>query len=115
MLCTSTISTGPCPHSTAGNDAAWMPRKSRRGRPRGVSCDGAWAMVLAATPQIRALEAKPQISRPAKKTQIVRSPQRTARSRLSVSAGPRACSAAVAQAAVAIAVAEIDHQPDQGP
>ncbi|MFS8374951.1 hypothetical protein EIQ27_17340 [Xanthomonas campestris pv. armoraciae] len=114
MLCTSTISTGPCPHSTAGNDAAWMPRKSRRGRPRGVSCDGGRARVLAATPQIRALQAKPQISRPATKAQIARSPRGRA-AVLSVPAGPRACSAAVAQAAVAIAVAEIDHQPDQGP
>ncbi|PPT27005.1 hypothetical protein XarbCFBP7614_13890 [Xanthomonas arboricola] len=49
LLCTPTISTGPCPPIVAGPYAAWMPRKSLQGRTCGVSCDGGRARALQPT------------------------------------------------------------------
>ncbi|PPT27404.1 hypothetical protein XarbCFBP7614_12295 [Xanthomonas arboricola] len=46
LLCTPTISPGPCPPTVAGPCAAWMPRKSLHGRTCGVSCDGERAGAL---------------------------------------------------------------------
>ncbi|PPU07188.1 hypothetical protein XarjCFBP1022_18755 [Xanthomonas arboricola] len=45
-LRTPAISTGPCPPTVAGPYAAWMPRKSLRGRTCGVSREGGRARTL---------------------------------------------------------------------
>ncbi|PPT55293.1 hypothetical protein XarbCFBP8130_18555 [Xanthomonas arboricola] len=44
--CTPTIFDGPCPLTVAGPYAAWMPRKSLRGRTCGVSREGGRARAL---------------------------------------------------------------------
>ncbi|QWN00700.1 hypothetical protein DGN21_16355 [Xanthomonas sp. MLO165] len=46
QTCTPTISTGPCPFTVAGPDAAWRPRKSLLGRTCSVSRDGGRARAL---------------------------------------------------------------------